>query len=196
MNPADDFFAIAKIVRARGFKGEVIADVLTDFPERFTQTNDAGDQIVGIWPTGEMKPVDIETAWFQKERVVLKLAGCDTEEAAESHRGVVLAVTREQLSELPEDTWYQADLVGCDVVSGNVRIGSVERVEQYGAAPLLVVKTETGGQESGVRGQGSEKTRDTSSREVLIPLTLSICKEIDVERKRITIEPPEGLLEL
>lgn len=192
MNQADDFFAIAKIVRARGFKGEVIADVLTDFPGRFTDADDDRDQIFGIWPTGEIRPVEIESAWFQKERVVLKLAGCDTEEAAESHRGVVLAVTREQLAELPADTWYQADLVGCDVLSGNVRIGSVERVEEYGAAPLLVVKTETGGQGPGARRQGS----DTSSREVLIPLTLSICKEIDVERKRITIDPPEGLLEL
>lgn len=192
MNQTDDFFAIAKIVRARGFKGEVIADVLTDFPGRFTDADDKRDQIFGIWPTGEIRPVEIESAWFQKARVVLKLAGCDTEEAAESHRGVVLAVTREQLAELPADTWYQADLVGCDVLSGNVRIGSVERVEEYGAAPLLVVKTETGGQGPGARGQGS----DTSSREVLIPLTLSICKEIDVERKRIMIDPPEGLLEL
>jgi len=187
MNPAEDFFAIAKIVRARGFKGEVIADVLTDFPERFTQRDDAGDQLFGIWPTGEVKPVEIENAWFQKNRVVLKLAGCDTEEAAESHRGVVLAVTREQLSELPADTWYHADLVGCDVLSGNVRIGSVERVENYGAAPLLVVKTG----EAGLPGDAK-----TSSREVMIPLTLSICKEIDVERKQITIDPPEGLLEL
>ena len=187
MNPADDLFAIAKIVRARGFKGEVIADVLTDFPERFTEDDDNGDQVFGIWPTGEIKPVEIENAWFQKDRIVLKLEGCDTEEAAESHRGVVLAVTREQLAELPADTWYQADLVGCDVLSGNLRIGSVERVEEYGAAPLLVVRT------GEARTSGDAKT---SNREVLIPLTLSICKEIDVERKRITIDPPEGLLEL
>ena len=187
MNPVDDLFAIAKIVRPRGFKGEVIADVLTDFPERFSQRDDRRATVFSIWPGGEVKPVEIEEAWFQKDRVVLKLAGCDNEEAAEAHRGVVLAVSRENLAELPDDTWYHADLVGCDVMSGDVRIGTVERVEQYGAAPLLVVRT---GKISGT------DDAETSDREILIPLTLSICKEIDIERKRITIEPPEGLLEL
>jgi ribosomal 30S subunit maturation factor RimM len=49
-------------------------------------------------------------------------------------------------------------------------------VQHYGAAPLLVVR---GG-----------------ARELLIPFVLSICVEISIERKRIVVNPPEGLLEL
>lgn len=177
----DELYAIAKIVRPRGFKGEVIADVLTDFPERFTERQRELGDVRAVWPNGEVSPVEIENAWFHKGRVVLKLAGCESEETAESYREVVLAISRDQLSKLPADTWYQADLIGCDVLNGGDRIGSVERVLEYGAAPLLVVRTDGAG---------------TSGRELLIPLTRSICKEIDVEQKRITIDPPEGLLEL
>lgn len=177
----DDLYAIARIARPRGLKGEVIAVLLTDFPERLDRLSEAEVPTWGIWPGGEVRRVEVERAWLQNGRVVLKFVGCETEEGAEFYRGVSVAITSDSLQELPPDTWYHFDLIGCDVATNKGEsIGNVERVEEFGAAPLLVVK-------SSERG---------SEREVLIPLSLSICIEIDVERKKITIDPPEGLLEL
>jgi 16S rRNA processing protein RimM len=172
----DDLYVIAKIARPRGIKGEVIADLLTDFPDRLEQLSESKVKTWGIWPGGEVRPVEIERAWLLNGRVVLKFAGCETEDSAELYRGVSVAIVGDDLEELPPDTWYHFDLIGCDVATKKGEsIGTVERVEEFGAAPLLVVK---------------------GGRELLIPLSLSICIDIDIERKRITIDPPEGLLEL
>ena len=56
------------------------------------------------------------------------------------------------------------------------QIGKVVKVEDYGAAPLLVVKEQ--------------------DKEHLIPLTQDICPEVDTANKKIVVNLPEGLLDL
>ena len=68
---AEPLIAVARAVRPRGLKGEIVADLLTDFPERFENIS----RFLAVAPNGERKPVALENHWFQKERVVLKLAG-------------------------------------------------------------------------------------------------------------------------
>ncbi|MEP7272166.1 MAG: ribosome maturation factor RimM [Acidobacteriota bacterium] len=170
---AADLISIARIARPQGLRGEVIADVLTDFPERFT----APRKVWGVRPSGQIEEFQLERSWMNKTRVVLKFVGCDDRNQAETLRDVRLGITNEELRPLPPDTYYDFDLAGCEVVatSGEV-VGQVEAVERHGAAPLLKV-----------RGDG---------REHLIPLVLSICVEIDIARKRIVVAPPDGLLDL
>lgn len=169
----DELISIARIARPQGIRGEAIADILTDFPERFEKLR----SVWAISPAGQVELVNIEKAWLHKGRVVLKIAGFDNMNQAEALRGFRIAITESELAPLPPDTYYDFDLTGCEVstVSGEV-IGSVEAVEKHGAAPLLKVRGE--------------------NREHLIPLVLSICVEVDVAHKRIVIAPPEGLLEL
>jgi 16S rRNA processing protein RimM len=170
----EELISVARIVRPQGRRGEVIADLLTDFPDRFARL---GDMMVRF-PTGETSILKLESSWLHKGRVVLKFGGCENITQAEELRDALVLVTREQLVELPVGTYYDFDLVDCEVIIKEVRpIGRVTGVQRYGAAPLLAV-------------QGDEK------REHLIPLTESICVEIDVARKRIIIDPPEGLLEI
>lgn len=170
---AADLISIARIARPLGLRGEVIADVLTDFPDRFA----AMTRVWGVTAAGQIEQFQIEHSRLQKGRVVLKFVGYDDISQAETLRDVRLGITNEELRPLPPDTWYDFDLAGCHVVStsGEV-VGQVEGVERHGAAPLLKV-----------RGDG---------REYLIPLVLSICIEIDIARKRIVVAPPEGLLDL
>ena len=172
--PAEsDLISIARIARPQGKNGEVIADILTDFPERFAKPG----SVWAINESGQIDQLKVERSWMHKGRVVLKFAGYDDMTRAETLRGVRLAITSGELKPLPADTYYDFDLAGCVVVAASgEEIGSVASVERYGAAPLLKV-----------RGNG---------REYLIPLVLSICIEIDVAHKRIVVAPPEGLLEL
>ena len=168
-----DPIVVARIVRPQGLRGEVIAELLTDFPERFKVL----DAVRVVRPGGEALTLKLERCWPHKGRMVLKFAGYDTIERAEELRDARLTVSREQLVRLPENTFYDFDLVGCEVTtSGGERLGHVAEIHRYGATPLLAV-----------RGEG---------REHLIPLALDICTEIDVARKRIIVEPPEGLLDL
>ncbi|HEX5084614.1 MAG TPA: ribosome maturation factor RimM [Blastocatellia bacterium] len=169
----DDLISVARIARPQGHRGEVIADLLTDFPERFARLA----RVYVKRADGRLLLLDLENSRPHKGRVALKFAGCDSVSGAEELRGARVMVPRDQLVELPEDTWFDFDLVGCQAVSVEGQyLGRVEEVQNYGAAPLLVVRD--------------------GARELLIPLVLSICVEISTERKRIVVNPPEGLLDL
>ena len=169
----EDLISVARIARPQGHRGEVIADLLTDFPERFARLG----RVYVKRADGRLLLLDLENSRLHKGRVALKFAGCDSISGAEELRDAHVLVPRDQLVELPEDTYYDFDLIGCEAVAtGGQHLGHVVEVQNFGAAPLLVVR---GG-----------------AREFLIPLVLSICVEIDTGRKRIVVNPPEGLLDL
>ena len=168
-----DLISVARVVRPQGHRGEVIADLLTDFPERFAGL----DRAYVKRADGRLLVLDLQSSRTHKGRVALKFAGCDSINDAEELRNARVMVPRDQLVGLPEDTYYDFDLIGCEAVSTEGQpLGRVEEVRNYGAAPLLLVRD--------------------GKRELLIPLVLSICVEIDTERKRIVVNPPEGLLDL
>ncbi|MFN0087366.1 MAG: ribosome maturation factor RimM [Blastocatellia bacterium] len=174
-DPAEggELISIARIARPQGIRGEVIADLLTDFPERFAALEVAHVR----WPDGRVEALGLERARMHKGRMLLKFAGCGDRDAAERFRDASVVIRREELVELPADTWYDFELVDCEVrTTAGVNLGRVVEIHRYGAAPLLVVKGE--------------------AREALIPLAHSICVEIDPANKRIVVDPPEGLLDL
>ena len=169
----EDLIGVARIARPQGLRGEVVADLLTDFPERFAQLQEVRLKLA----SGEIVVRRLERFRPHQGRIVLKFEECASIDEAELLRGASVLITREQLVPLPADTYYDFDLVGCRVVTvGGEELGRVVDVQNFGAAPLLVVE-----------GEGS--------RELLIPLAASICVEIDVPRQRIVVDPPEGLLD-
>ncbi|MEP7213432.1 MAG: ribosome maturation factor RimM [Acidobacteriota bacterium] len=169
----DELVVIARIVKTRGLRGEVVADMLTDFPERFEGLDDV---IVRSVASGDQRELKIEKFWFQKGRVILKFAGLDTIEAAETLRDTDVCVPEADAVELEDDEFFDWQLAGCKVESiDGTPIGEVAEVMRTGGTEILVVK-------------GDEK-------EYLIPFAESICTEVDIENKLIRIDPPEGLLE-
>lgn len=168
-----DLVVIARAVKTHGLKGEVVAELLTDFPERFEDL----DHVVLVSPNGEQQIRDIEEFWFQKHRVVLKLAGCDDVDAAKELVGYEFAVPEADRVELEENEFYDWELEGCTVKVGNESIGQVRSVLRTGGAEILVVSDES----------GTEK---------LVPLAAEIVVEIDPTTKTIVVDPPEGLFDL
>src|SRR5690606_6127968 len=94
----DDLVAIARIARPRGIRGEVIAEVITDFPERF----EGLEAVAAVQPNGERLELTIQNAWFQNERIVLKFEGIDSIEAAEKLRDASICVPESEVVELEE----------------------------------------------------------------------------------------------
>ena len=170
----DELVAVARAVRTRGLRGEVVAELLTDFPERFEKL----ERLIAVAPGGERRVLILEEHWFQRERIVLKFAGYDSIEAASALVGSEFAVPEAERVELPEDEFYDWELEGCRVetVEGEA-IGIVREVLKTGGVETLVVENEGAG------------------REHLIPLAEEICVEINVEEKLIRVDAPEGLLE-
>lgn len=172
-NDRDDLVIVARAVRTRGLKGELVADILTDFPERFENIS----ELTGVAPDGTRKQLELENFWFQNDRVILKFADHDSVESAKTLVGFDFGVPEAERVELGEGEYYDWELEGCSVeTNSGLVVGRVREVMRTGGVELLVV--------------------DGEKQEVLIPLAETIVVEIDVEDKKIVVDPPEGLLEL
>lgn len=168
----DELVAIARIARPHGLRGELSADVLTDFPERFAGL----ENVVAVLPGDARLELKIERFRYQNERILLKFVGFDRIEDTEFLRNAEICVTEDEAVELDEDEFFDWELSGCivETVEGET-VGKVKELLRTGGTEVLVI-------------EGSQK-------EYLIPFAESICTVVDVEKKRIVIDPPEGLLE-
>ena len=168
----EELVVIAKLVKTRGLRGEIVADVLTDFPERF----DNLEKVFAVKPNGEKFELEIEKFWFQKNRIIFKFAGFDSIEAAETLRNCEISVAEDEAVELETDEFYDWQLQDCAVETiEGVKLGKVREVLRTGGTEILVVAGET--------------------KEYLIPFAEKICPEVDIENKLIKVDAPEGLLE-
>lgn len=179
MNPADDaspdeLIIVARAVRTRGLSGELVAELLTDFPERFEKL----DSLVGVSPDGERKELELEDYWFQNDRVILKFKNYDSIESANTLVGFKVGVPESERVELAAGEFYEWQLSGCSVENTQGQtIGTVREVMRTGGVELLVVD-------------------DGAQHEYLIPMAGDIVLNVDIPGKKIVIDPPEGLLEL
>jgi len=168
----DDLVAIAKIARPKGLKGEVFADILTDFPERFVGL----EIVLAVLPDAKRIELKIEEHRFQNDRLVLKFAGYESVEAAESLRNAEICVAETETVELEDGEFFDWQLEGCSVVTiYGTEVGVISEVQRTGGTENLLV---IGGE-----------------RDHLIPFAESICVEVDIGNKVIKIDPPEGLLD-
>jgi 16S rRNA processing protein RimM len=183
---------LARIRRPQGRKGEVFADILTDFPEKFTERR-------RLWLIADPEPLRPESArpgslqaprelelqahWLHKGGIVLHFAQSDSISSAELLAGLIVAVPLEQRAPLGEDEVYVGDLVGCNLVDVSgaepVTVGQIEAVDRSaGPVALLVV---------GAPG---------SDHEILIPFAKSFLRRIDLAAGKIEMALPEGLVDL
>ncbi len=171
---------LARIRRPQGRKGEVFADILTDFPEKFADRR-------RLWLLAEgassaPREVELVAHWLHKGGIVLHFSGIDSISAAETLSGLMVAIPMAERTPLGEDEVYIADLVGCtlfDVANADapVRVGEIEDVDRStGPVALLVVRGSTG--------------------EVLIPFAKSYLRALDLAAKRVEMALPEGLADL
>ncbi len=170
-----EFVAIARIAKPRGLRGEMAADILTDFPERFESLK----KVFAVGSDSNSAECEIEKFWFQKNRIILKFVGVDSIEEADKFRGFEVCILESEVVELDENEFFNWDLQGCEVetVQGR-KLGKVLELMRTGASEILVVSN-----------------RLDPKKDFLIPFVEAICIEVDIENKLIKVNTPEGLLE-
>jgi 16S rRNA processing protein RimM len=161
---ADEPIVVARITAAHGIRGEVKAEPLTDFPERFERGSK-------LWLAGIERTV--EQGRWQGRGVILKLRGIDTRNDAEALRGEVLTVP--ELAELDEEgAFYIHDLIGLRVEdTTGAELGKLHDVITTGATDVYVI-----------RGLGGE---------LLLPALDDVVTSVDLKARRIVVDVPEGL---
>jgi 16S rRNA processing protein RimM len=171
---------LARIRHPQGRKGEVFADILTDFPEKFADRR-------RLWLLPQVasatapREVELIAHWLHKGGIVLHFSGIDSISSAETLGGLTVAIPLAERAPLGEGEVYVGDLIGCALIdvagAAPVTVGEIEDVDRSaGPVALLVVHGAAG--------------------EVLIPFAKSYLRNVDLEAKRVEMALPEGLADL
>ena len=187
---------IGKIVNAVGLKGEVKVYSYAGENDRFEKldriiagSSQSGSSQSGSSQSGGAKRAackkpqsdmefEIEKVRYQKNMVILKLRGVDDRNQAEALKDMDVFITEDDLEELPDDTFYVRDLIGCQVVDINdgKKLGVVSDLIQNSAQDIYQIDLAEGGQ-------------------ALIPAVEQFIKNVDIENKTITVSLIPGLID-
>lgn len=172
---------IGKIVNAVALRGEVKVYHYSDYKERFEEL----DEILVERNAARKHTVEsyaIEGVRYQKDMAILKLKGVNDRNAAEALKDCDVYITEADLRELPQDTFYIRDLIGCSVINESDKseaaeeIGVITDVLQNSAQDIYQVKTKSG-------------------KEVLIPAVSEFVKEINIDEKIVRVSLIPGFID-
>lgn len=164
------YLEAAKLTKTVGLKGEMRAQVLCDGCEVLTDFD--------LYWGKEHKPVRVTSAYpIANDMCKLRIEGVDTVEKAKAMVGGILYLDRED-AELPEDTWFIADVLGLpvyDIDTGEL-YGEVKEVMQNGPTDVYLIK-------GGKRG------------ELMFPAIPEVLINTDIDNEKIEIRPLKGLFD-
>lgn len=163
--------AVGRVLRPHGVRGEVVVEVLSDVPGRLAP----GRSLRASWAGKPVRTVTVESCRPHKTGALVRFAGAEDRDHAEELRDALLEVDRSEVPAAPEGTYYWYQLLGCRCSVDGEDLGEVTDLVEDGGGLLLVVSKD--------------------GRQVPIPFVRSFLKEVDVERGRIELDLPEGLLE-
>ncbi len=160
------------MLRPRGLKGEVKAEIVTSFPEHFKKL-----KALLVKTDKASQTLELSQAKLANGYVYLEFKNIHSVEEANLLRNAELYIEQGQLTELSETEYYIHDLIGVRVFDENGRpIGELIEVESYPSSDVYVVKAPDG-------------------KCHMIPAIKDVVKQVDLKSSRMTIHVMEGLLE-
>lgn len=160
------FLAVGRLRRAHGVEGEMLMDILTDFPERLRQGKT-------LFMGEARQPVQIESVRGHDRELIIHLAGIHTPEETAPYRNQILYVKASELPKLPEGEYYHHQLLGLSVVDeAGQPLGELADILETGANDIYIVKTSDG-------------------KEMLLPAVDTVILEVSLERHEMRVRPPE-----
>ena len=167
----EEYLEIGQIVNTNGLKGFLKVKPLTDDITRFEDL-----ETVYIQKSKDLLEFKIQEVKYNKNMVLLKLAGIDDIEEAEKYKNFYIKINRKDAVELEDDSYFIVDIIGCEVFTDeNKELGKVVDVFQTGSNDVYTVKNEDG-------------------KEILIPAIADVIKNIDIKNKNIVVHLIEGLI--
>ena len=168
---SEEFIIIGKVVSTQGNKGEVKVLPLTDSIDRFKN-------LITIFLNNynNRTALNIEKLRIKEDMVILKLENIENIGDAKMIVGSFLEVKRENAIRLPKTTYFIFEIIGLEVYDEtNVFLGKVDNVISTGSNDVYIVKSK-------------------NKEELYVPAIREIVKNIDLEKKRITIKILDELI--
>ncbi|NPV57312.1 MAG: 16S rRNA processing protein RimM [Anaerolineae bacterium] len=160
------YLAIAKIRKPHGVTGEMLATVLTDFPQRITPGR-------SYWVGAARQAVTLEAIRFVSKGILIRFAGIMTPEAAGIYRNQYIYASSSDVPELPEDEYYHHELIALQVVDEDgLLVGEVSQIITTGANDVYVVIAPDG-------------------NEILLPAIESVILQVEPSEARMVVRLPE-----
>lgn len=170
---SEKMYNIGKVINTHGIRGEVKVHRISDFDERF----EVGETVFLESDSEQLLQLEISGHRIHKGFDLLTFKGLNNINEVEHFKGFYLKITENQLTDLEENEFYYHEIIGCNVYKKNQeKIGFVKEILSPGANDVWVIKQEKG-------------------KDLLIPYIDDVVKEIDINEKKIIIEPLEGLLD-
>ncbi len=166
-----EFIVIGKVVSTQGNKGEVNILPLTDSIDRFKNL----DNVI-LRNENSQTILNVEKIRVRKDTIILKLKDIENIEEAKMIVGSFLEVKRKNAIKLSKDNYFIFEIIGLEVYDENdIFLGKVENIISTGSNDVYIVKGE-------------------NKKELFIPAIHDIVKNIDLEKRRITISMVDGLI--
>lgn len=172
---------IGKIVNAVALRGEVKVYHYSDYKERFEELEEILVERNAA-KKHTMESYEIEGVRYQKDMAILKLKGVNDRNAAEALKDCDVYITEADLRELPEDTFYIRDLIGCRVIN---RSENTENEEEIGIITDVLQNT----------AQDIYQVKTKAGKEVLIPAVGEFIKEINIDEKTVIVSLIPGFMD-
>jgi 16S rRNA processing protein RimM len=164
------YLAIGKVIRAHGLRGEITVAVLTEFPDRFAET-----EWVYLGNEFEAEAYRLEGHRWHKHNILLKLSGVTDRTQAEQLRGQLVQVPVEEAMPLPEGSFYLYQLLGLQVITTEGEtLGPIVDILETGANDVYVVNR-----------QGEK---------LLLPAIADVVRSVDLAKGEMIIKIIDGLL--
>lgn len=169
----EPYVEVGRVVGTHGIRGKVKVELWSGDPSgllsarriRVSQRREGEDP--------RIRDCEVKAAHRSGGCAVLLLEGIGSVEEASRLRGVVVSMRRSELPSPAEDEFYWVDLVGCEVADPEERaLGIVTGVTEGPAYDWLVIS------------RGKE--------EAMLPLVAAFIRKVDLARRRITADPPQG----
>jgi len=161
---------VGKITNTHGIRGDVKVLPLTDYMERF-------EELEWVYIDGYREKFYIENIKYKPTLVILSFKGYEDINLVEKFKDKYLLIDETQRRDLPEDTYYIADIIGLDVYTVNDEyIGKVKDIIQTGSSEVYIIKS-------------------ADNKEIMIPAVKEFIPEISLEKRKIVIDPIEGMIE-
>lgn len=160
------FLTIGKLQRTHGVKGEIVMEVMTDFPEKILAGN-----IVFIG--SKQQPYEIASIRPAADKMLISIKGFNDCDQVSIFRNQVVSIKTEDANQLPEGEFYHHEIIGMTVVEedGNL-VGTIGEILVTGANDVYIISKENG-------------------EELLLPAIRDAVRSIDRGSRKMVVRLPE-----
>jgi 16S rRNA processing protein RimM len=165
----DDCFKIGYVAKTHGLAGEVTINMMPECPDLSLIEN------IFLEKSGNLVPYFIKSISIKGDKAFVKFEDVDNIDAASELKGSSLYLAKSERPKLSRGEFYNDEVVGFEVFEDEI-LGKIINVMEAGPSRFLVL--------------------DYNGKEVLIPTAGPFIKSVNKTKKKITVELPEGFLDL